>query len=193
MKVTVALPLSKVAFDDPGTRRAYERARKRAVVNLSIRGVVWLGLLLVATLGPDDDSQLVRGFGSFTFMVWSFFLIGPAKAVRWYLAVGQVLKSGPWQYGVAVRRPDVKVGAGTAVEVRIGLSGEVADSTGAAGQATGKVATPVFAARTWRRRRRWVQDLEEGAWFVGDPERVGVIALPGGHEFMTLQRPERVG
>ncbi|MER5438927.1 hypothetical protein [Streptomyces sp. NPDC002790] len=151
-------------------------------------------LLLVATLGPE----VAEGFAAFAFMVWSFFLIGPAKAVHWHVMVGRVLKSGPWQYGVAVRRLDVKVGGGTAVEVRLGLSPDagvdpVSAATVPAGSATGKVAPPVFAARTWRRRRRWGHDLEKGAWFVGDPERAGVIATPGGREFRTLHRPQRVG
>lgn len=189
MKVAVPLPLAKVAFDDPGTRQTYERAKRKAVINLLIRAAVWLALLIVATRGPDDDAQLVRGLGSFLFMVWSFFLIGPAKAVRWYVAVGQVLRSGPWQYGIAVRKPDVKVGAGTAVEVRIGVAeGDVAVGSDDAGAA---YKIPVLAARTWRRRKGWVVDLEQAAWFVGNPERGGVIALPGGHGFMTLHRPER--
>ncbi|MDG4856966.1 hypothetical protein P8605_02120 [Streptomyces sp. T-3] len=189
MKVAVPLPLTKVAFDDPATREAFERARRRAVINLLVRFAVWLVLLIVAVAGPDDEAQLVRGLGSFLFMVWSFFLIGPGRAVRWYAAVGAALRSGPWQHGIAVRRPGVKVGGGTAVEVRLD------EESASAGDATAKQEHrhPVLAARTWRRRRRWAADLEQAAWFVGDPERGGVLALPGGHGFLTLHRPERVG
>ncbi|WP_437044981.1 hypothetical protein [Streptomyces sp. enrichment culture] len=30
------------------------------------------------------------------------------------------------------------------------------------------------------RWRRWTAGMEHGAWFAGDPERGGVLALPGG-------------
>ncbi|MFD7297914.1 hypothetical protein ACFV9W_31910 [Streptomyces sp. NPDC059897] len=195
MKATVPLPMCKVAFDDPGTRQAFERAKRRALSNLLIRGVVWFVLLGVATLGPEEETQLVQGVASFGVMVWSFFLIGPANSVRWYAMVGRVLKSGPWQNAVAVVRPDVKVGAGPAVELRVGSTGAGAGVVGegqvsavpASATATAKTTAPIFAVRAPRRHRRRVSELENGAWFVGEPGRAGVISEPGGDRFMVLQ------
>ncbi|MFF3496743.1 hypothetical protein ACFYWS_36010 [Streptomyces sp. NPDC002795] len=201
MKATAPLPLSKVAFDDPGTRQVYERAKRRALRSLLIRGVVWCVLLGVATLGPDEETQLVQGVASFGVMVWSFFLIGPANSVRWYAMVGRVLKSGPWQNAVAVVRPDVKVGAGPAVELQVGSAGAGAGAGAGGGvvgdgqvsavpastTATAKTTAPIFAVRAPRRHRRRVSELEQGAWFVGEPDWVGVISEPGGDRFMVLQ------
>jgi hypothetical protein len=40
-------------------------------------------------------------------------------------------------------------------------------------------------------RRRWTGAMEQGAWFAGDPEFDGVIAVPGGRDLMTLERGSR--
>ncbi|MBT2504800.1 hypothetical protein J7I98_02600 [Streptomyces sp. ISL-98] len=141
-----------------------------------IRVAVFLALLIVAKAFKEEETQLVSGTASFLLIPAAFLLAGPAKALRWLRAVESVLKSGPWRYCSAVRRPDAKAGAGTAVQLRLGDGGDDADWT------------PVLAARTWRRRTRWSGEFEHGAWFAGNADRGGVIALPGGHGLMTLHR-----
>ncbi|MBT2395185.1 hypothetical protein [Streptomyces sp. ISL-100] len=37
----------------------------------------------------------------------------------------------------------------------------------------------------------WTGAMEKGAWFAGDPEFGGVIAVPGGGDLMTLERDRR--
>ncbi|MFI9048175.1 hypothetical protein [Streptomyces sp. NPDC053427] len=129
----------------------------------------------------DTDSQLMEGTAAFLFVPTAFLLVGPAKALRWMVLVQGVLKSFPWQWCAVVRRQDAKVGAGIGVQLGLGDSGN--------GNGNGEPDwTPVMAARTWRRRKSWSHELENGAWFAGDPDQGGVIAHPGGHGPMTLQR-----
>ncbi|MET9513050.1 hypothetical protein ABZX62_32150 [Streptomyces flavidovirens] len=174
--LSVPLPLAKCAFDDPATRRAYEKVRRRARVSLWIRVAVFLALLIVAKAFKEEETQLVSGTASFLLIPTAFLLAGPAKRLHWLRAVGSVLKSRPWMYCSAVRRPDAKVYAGTAVQLRFD------DRRSDEGE------TPVLAARTWRRRRRWSGEFEHGAWFAGSPDDGGVLALPGGQRLMTLHR-----
>ncbi|MEV8308884.1 hypothetical protein AB0P36_16410 [Streptomyces flavidovirens] len=174
--LSVPLPLAECAFGDPATRQAYEKARRRVLVSLLIRVAVFLSLLIVATAFKDEETQLVSGTASLLLIPAAFLLAGPAKALHWLRAVESVLKSQPWRHCSAVGRPDVKVGAGKAVQLRLGDGGSDEEWT------------PVLAARTWRRRTRWSAELEHGAWFAGHADRGGVIALPGGHGFMTLHR-----
>ncbi|MEU9116704.1 hypothetical protein AB0D04_34380 [Streptomyces sp. NPDC048483] len=183
MKVEVPVPLAKYAFDDPATRHAFERARRRVLISLLVRVGVWLALLVVAKV-VETDSQLIEGTAAFLLIPAAFLLVGPAKAVRWMGHVRGVLTSFPWQWCAVVRRKEAKVGAGTGVQLRLGDSGSGSGS----GSGSEPDWTPVMAARTWRRRKYWSRELEDGAWFAGDPDRGGVIARPGGHGLMTLRR-----
>ena len=174
MKTDVPVPLAKCAFDDPATRHAHERARRKAVVSLLTRIAVWLILLIVATV-VESDSQLIEGTASFLLIPTVFLWVGPAKALVWMRSVENVLKSFPWQRCSVVRRHDAQVRTGTGVQLRLGdFDNE-------------SLVTPVMAARTWRRRKRWSGKLEDAAWFAGSPDRGGIIARPGGHGVMTLQ------
>jgi hypothetical protein len=168
--------LAKCAFDDPATRQAYKKARRSALVSLFSRVGVFLALLIVAKVFKEEETQLVPGLASFLLIPAAFLLAGPAKALRWLRSVESVLRSHPWRYCSAVGRRDAKVDAGTAVQLRLGDEGSDEDRT------------PVLAARTWRRRTRWSGEFEHGAWFAGNPDRGGVLALPGGHGLMTLHR-----
>ncbi|MET9516913.1 hypothetical protein [Streptomyces sp. NPDC002994] len=174
--LSVPLPLAKCAFDDPATRQAYEKARRRARVSLLIRVAVFLALLIVATAFKGEETQLVSGTASFLLIPTAFLLAGPAKTLHWLRAVESVLKSSPWRYCSVVRRQDAKVGASTAVQLRLG------DGNSDEGW------SPVLAARTSRRRTRWSGQFEHGAWFAGNSDRGGVLALPGGQRLMTLHR-----
>ncbi len=171
-----ALPLAKCAFDDLATRQAFRKARRRARISLLVMVAVWLALLIVARAFKDEETQLVSGTASLLLIPVAFLLAGPAKALRWLRVVESVLKSHPWRYCSVVRRPDVKVRAGTAVQLGLGDGGRDEDWT------------PVLAASTWRRRARWSGEYEHGAWFAGNADRGGVIALPGGRRLMTLHR-----
>ncbi|MBT2490896.1 hypothetical protein J7E96_20730 [Streptomyces sp. ISL-96] len=184
--LSVPLPLAECAFDDPATRQGFEKVRRRARISLLIRVAVWLGLLIVATAFKEEETQLVSGAASFLLIPTAFLLPAPGRALLWLRAVEKVLKSHPWRYCSAVRRPDAKVSAGTAVQLRFGDGGDGGDAGDGRNGVGDEGWTPVLAAGTWRLRKRWSKELEYGAWFAGNPGRGGVLALPGGHRLMTL-------
>ncbi|MFG2137665.1 hypothetical protein [Streptomyces sp. NPDC048650] len=173
MKTDIPVPLTKCAFDDPATRHAHERARRKALRSVLLRVGVWLALLVVAKV-VESDSQLIEGTAAFLLIPAVFLPLGPAKALLWMRSVEGVLRSFPWQHCAVLRSQDAR----TAVQLRLADGADEA------------FLTPVMAARTWRRRKRWSGEPEDGAWFAGAPDRGGVIARPGGHGVMTLQCQE---
>lgn len=177
MMTDVPVPLAKCAFDDPATRHAHERARRKVLRGALLRIGVWLALLVVAKV-VESDSQLIEGTASFLLIPAAFLLVGPARALLWMRTVEGVLRSFPWQRCAVVRSQDARGRTGSAVQLRL------------AGGDDEAFLTPVMAARTWRRRKRWSGAVEDGAWFAGAPDRGGVIARPGGHGVMTLQCQE---
>ncbi len=180
MKTDVPVPMAKCAFDDPGTRRICERARRRALINLLVRAGVCLALLVVART-VETDGQHVEGAASFFLMPAAFLLVGPARKWHWLRAVETVLRSRPWQHCVVAREQGARVSSGTAV--RVGLGTDVGD------EYWSEYWSATMAARTWRLRRPRAGQLEDGAWFAGDPDRVGVVARPGGQVLVIVQRP----
>ncbi len=176
MKTDAPVPMGKRAFDDPGTRLTCERARRRALINLAVRAGVWMALLIAART-VETDAQLVEGMASFLLIPTAFLLAGPAKKLRWLRTVEAVLRSCPWQYCVVAREQGVPVNSGAGVRVQ--LDAHTAEEPRSA----------TMAARTWRIRRPKPGRLEKAAWFAGDLDRGGVIAMSGGHVLGTVQRP----
>ncbi|MDI3384892.1 hypothetical protein QIS99_01475 [Streptomyces sp. B-S-A8] len=201
MHTQVAPPLTRSAFDDPGTRAHWTRAFRLTLTNLLVRAAVWVALLVTAKVAEDDA---IAGPASLLSMITAFLLILPSIKLRWLLMVGRVLKSGPWQACSAVLRNDVKRQNGKAVEVRFDdayedsgraepvgggstVLGKDSGAPGKGGAATVGEGARLLRARTWRSRIRWSDELTEGAWVVvDDPRLPGVLARPGGSGFMTL-------
>ncbi|MDI3384893.1 hypothetical protein QIS99_01480 [Streptomyces sp. B-S-A8] len=185
MKTQAPLPMTKYAFDDPGTREAWTKGFRVTLVNFLVRAVIWVGLLITAMVGPDrDGSQVVTGLAAFLSMVTAFLLIRPARKLQWQLLVARVLKSGPWRGCTAVRRPDVKVPSGLPVEVSAGAGGDDAGD-GPVGKES-----RVLSARTWRRRVPWSEEAAQESWVVTseDPRLPSVLARRGGFDPVTLHR-----
>jgi hypothetical protein len=176
VKTDVPVPMAKCAFDDPGTRRVCERARRRAFINLLVRVGIWMALLIVAST-VETDAQHVEGAASFLLIPTAFLLSGPANKLRWLRTVDSVLRSFPWQHCVVAREQGAQVSRGAAV--RVGLGADAGNERWSA----------TMAARTWRLRRPRPGHLEGGAWFAGAPDRGGVVARPGGQVLVTVQRP----
>ncbi|MBT2397840.1 hypothetical protein J7E96_20740 [Streptomyces sp. ISL-96] len=99
---------------------------------------------------------------------------GPVLRLR---KIRKVLREYPWEHRASVR-PCNDVKDVMALPVRL-----KADADGAWSK-TMRAVNPL-------RRKRWTGEMEESAWFAGDPEFGGVIAVPGGSEFMTLERGSR--
>ncbi|WP_158714631.1 hypothetical protein [Streptomyces sp. NRRL S-474] len=176
MKTDPAVPMTKCAFDDQETRLTFGRTRRRALINLWVRAGGWIGLLIVART-VETDAQLIEGAASFLLIPTAFLLAGPAKKLRWLRTVEAVLRSCPWQYCVVAREQGVPVNSGAGVRVQ--LDAHTAEEPRSA----------TMAARTWRIRRPKPGRLEKAAWFAGDLDRGGVIAMSGGHVLGTVQRP----
>ncbi|NBE51970.1 hypothetical protein [Streptomyces boluensis] len=189
VKSAVPLPLAKHAFDDPATQQLWSKSFRVTLTNLLIRAAIWLACLGTAIVGPDrDGAQLVTGVASFLSMITAFLLLGPARKLQWLLAVSRVLKSGPWRTCTAVRVPDAKVPVGIPVQVQVG-SEEDAEGAEDAGDGAVSKGQRLLAARTWRRRVPWSDELGRQAWVVhDDPSLPGVLARPGGFDFVTLHR-----
>lgn len=176
MKTESRLPLAKCAYDDPVTRGACERIRRRARISLLCRVGGWLAVVVVA-IAVETDAQLVEGLASFLTIPGAFLLAGPAKVLRWMSAVEVVLKSHPWQHCVVTAEREVRSTNGTPVQL------DVVDQSG------DTRGSSVMAARTWRLGKPRAGLLTDGAWFAGDPQRGGVIAWAGGRPLATVRRP----
>ncbi|GAA2606131.1 hypothetical protein [Streptomyces tubercidicus] len=176
MKSDVPLPLAKCAFDDPATRRAYQRDRRKTLINLLVRLGVWVALLIVAKC-VESDEQLIEGLAAFLLIPMALLLIGPSVRLLWlYSLKNIVLVSRPWQRCEVIRRRDTKVAKGFAVEIRlVDEEDELSKS-------------PVMGAFTGHLHNRWPKKLEEGTWFAGTHELGGVIARPGGQLLMRVVR-----
>ncbi|MDQ8702868.1 hypothetical protein RCO28_10250 [Streptomyces sp. LHD-70] len=193
MKTQVPLPLAKYAFDDAATRELWSKSFRLTLVNFLVRSVIWVALLVTAMVGPDrDGSQTVTGLAAFLSMITAFLLIRPARKLQWTLLVARVLKSGPWRGVTAVRRADVKLPSGVAVELLFGDGDGDGDGEDAEDAADGPVGkeSRVVAARTWRRRVPWPDEASQKCWVVTseDPRLPSVLARPGGFDPLTLHR-----
>lgn len=174
------LPLVKAAFDDPDTRAAWERTRRRVVRRLWL----WSGLFVVAlAVGSVLTGLDAAGPGAAVLVLSVLFYVGAVYACRGALSrlarARSVLETHPWQRLTAVRRiTGEKEATGVVVQFRL-LDGDDAWSQ-------------TLSARDPLRWNRWDSALEQGAWFAGDPRLGGVLARPGGHGLMTVQRRTQV-
>ena len=176
MKTQAPVPMTKCAFDDPGTHDTYERLRRNALISLLVRLAGWVALLIVACT-VETDAQLVEGAASFLLIPTAFLLAPPAKKLRRLRSVETVLRSFHWQRCAVVREQDA--GRSNGAGVRVGLADD-----GGHERWSG-----TLSARTWRLRRPRSKQLQDAAWFAGDLDRGGVIARSGGQVLMIVRRP----
>jgi hypothetical protein len=133
-------------------------------------------VLLIVARTVETDTQLVEGTASFLLIPTAFLLSGPARKLHWLRSTETALRSFPWQHCVVAREQGAQVSSGAAV--RVGLGADAGDERW----------SETMAARTWRLRRPGQGQLEDAAWFAGDPDRGGVVARPGGQILATVQR-----
>ncbi|CAL9504937.1 hypothetical protein SUDANB6_03525 [Streptomyces sp. enrichment culture] len=167
MPQSVPLPTVPRAVDDPLTRTALLTTWRRGLVRLVTWTAVWMSLLLAVILIDDRDLETVRA----VFLLLMFAGLRPlalaSLSMQCVRSIDTALGNHPWRPVASVRRVrGAGVRGGIAVRMKAG-DGE--DEW-----------TPVMKARAPFRWRRWTAEMEHGAWFAGDPERGGVLALPGG-------------
>ncbi|MDG4856965.1 hypothetical protein P8605_02115 [Streptomyces sp. T-3] len=174
------LPADRCAFDDPETRRNWQRARLRAGAMLPLVVILLLVTLTVmGLLGDRPRTQpmwmRIAGFvcviaAPFIFAL-ALYSLGPIIRLR---RIRRILREHPWEYRAAVRPcPGVKDTMALPVQLRTTPDGDWSR--------TMRAINPL-------QRKRWTGEMEHGAWFAGDPEVGGVIAVPGGRDMMTLER-----
>ncbi|WP_371546237.1 hypothetical protein OG266_15555 [Streptomyces sp. NBC_00554] len=183
MTPPVQIPTDECAFDDPETRRNWQLARLRAGAVLPPVIILLLATLVVmGMLGdrPTTQPMWMRVVGllcvvaaPFTF-AYALYSLGPVLRLR---RIRRILRVYPWEYRASVRpAPGVKDTMALPVRVRTDPDGDWSR--------TMRAVNPL-------QRKRWTGEMEHGAWFAGDPEFGGVIALPGATDLMTLERGTR--
>lgn len=169
------LPNAGVAFDDAGTRDAWERTRRAVRTRLWL----WSGLFVAALVAGFVLSALtasadkpLSSAGPALIVLALFLYLGALYACRGALSrlrqARQVLEAFPWQRLASVRRH----------------TGE-REPTGVVVQFS--FTSHTMTARDPRRWYRWDPQLERGAWFAGDHHLGGVLARPGGSNPMIVQ------
>ena len=190
----VQLPLQKAAFDDPGTRAAWTRLRRRARTRLILCTVVWVavfvaisvldgfGVIALSEVGGTSRtggrSDLLGGVLTLTLIVYILVLSLCLRSLRCLKRIRAVLERHPWQTGPSVhRQPGIKDANGVAVRLRFANEPVKGRDDLMSAQA------PLF-------RRRWPEAMERGAWYAGDINGQGVLAVPGGDSLMEI-KPRR--
>ncbi|WP_031481483.1 hypothetical protein [Streptomyces bicolor] len=161
------LPAGSRAVDDPQTGAVLVTTWRRGLVRLVVWTVVWALLTLAVIVIRDRDLETVRA----VFLLLMFVSLRPlalaSLSMQTVRAIDTALGQHSWQYCESVRRVrGTRVRGGIPVQIKVG-DGEDDWS-------------PVMKARAPFRWRRWTAEMESGAWFAGDVERGGVVALPGG-------------
>ncbi|MBA4864444.1 hypothetical protein H1V43_24440 [Streptomyces sp. PSKA54] len=178
------VPLGKVSFDHPGTRNAWVKARRRVIARLTLWTILWVTSSLAPSLLQEFDvismSDTVEGvlglIVSLTFFAYLVILYLDVSALRSIKRIRRILEAAPWRPIPAARKhPLLKDASGVPVQLQLGAAGETDELSG------------VMSARGSVRRRRWPEAMEQGAWYAGDVEGHGVLALPGGTQLMEVQ------
>ncbi|MFJ8932461.1 hypothetical protein ACIRLA_38390 [Streptomyces sp. NPDC102364] len=188
------LPLTKCAFDDPATRTAWTKTRRKVRARLTLWAVFWVGSFVALSvldgfgvIGLSDvrfkgrrggsGGNLLGMVGAVVFLVYLCQLYLYVVSLRSLKRMRRVLERHPWRIVSAVRRqPRVTDPSGVPVRLRIGVEGarnEWSDLMSASGVL---------------RKRRWPEAMEHGVWHAGDDWGPGVLALPGGENLMEVRK-----
>lgn len=196
------LPLAKVAFDEPATRADWKATRRRVVFKLWLYSALLLGALALTGVlaDPYADNGHARGgsdpagaIGGVAVLVYPFALYTCCGALSRLRRARAVLEAYPWRPLPAVRRlAGTKEAGGVPVQLRLPDGETAGDGENAYVDDDGSVWTQSMSARDPLRWNRWDGALERGAWYAGDLEIGGVLALPGGRGLMTVRRRTQV-
>lgn len=175
---TVPLPMTKCAFDHPGTRQAWRRARLRIIAGAVLFTILALAVLVLTGVYTYeiDASGWDRGVAVFFGIVVPGAVVSYVSSLRRLGRMRKVLRSHPWKHREGARRA-VHVVDSQGIPVQLLKSdGEWS-----------RVAT----ARNPLRWYRWNRAMERGVWLAGSAGAGGVLALPGGNGLMEIKRHQR--
>lgn len=199
MEAEPQLPMATWAFDHPETRAAWEKAHRRVKGRLWLWSALIVAAVVVGIVLTPSHQPAGRGNNSagaaiiaLAFLVYLFTLFSSLGALARLRMAREVLKAYAWQPIPGTRRlTGTREATGVVVQLRLPASAECGahgdryvDEEGAWSQS--------MCARNPLRWNRWDAAMEQGAWFAGDLERGGVVALPGGHGLMRMQRRTQV-
>lgn len=196
------LPLTKVAFDDPGTRKVWKATRRRVRLKLSLWSVLLIaGLALSGVItnnrwgdGYHRGQSDLGGFvGAVALVAYLFALYTCCGALSRLRKTRSILEAYPWRSFRSVRKlSGTKEATGVPVQFRLPDGEEPGGSESTYVDGDGSVWSQSMSARNPLRWNRWDKSMEGGAWYAGDVEIGGVLALPGGRGLMTVQRRTQV-
>lgn len=200
------------AMRDAPTRRSWEKARRRVRVRLAVWSFLFVAgmagsVVLTATSETKEGGAAQAGaaLGCVAILWYPLALYATLGTLGRLRRAGVVLERFGWRYVPAVRK--LSGAESTGVPVQLCVPADAGAEPGAVG--TGGVRkhdagragvwshgsseeepgwSPSLLARSPVRWNRWNDDLEAGAWFAGDPNLGGVLALPGGKELMFITR-----
>lgn len=181
--LNIQLPLEKRAFDHPPTRRTWENAHRRARTGL----ILWIALWVAAFLAVNAlrasglHTQVhpdVITMGCITLFFLSITTVAAGTSVLLCLRrIRAVLEAEQWRRIPGARkREGIKDISGVPIQLRC-----EEDALENAGNGW----TDLLCARDPVKRRRWPEEMEQGAWFAGNHHR-GVLTLPGGGDLLEV-------
>lgn len=195
------LPSAPVAFDEPGTQAVWKAMRRRVVAKLWMWSVLFVAALVLSGVfaevrwdGADarDGNSAGGLIGAAAVLAYPCALYSCCGALSRLTKARRILEAYPWRPLPAVRKlSGTKEAGGVPVQFRLpdrherdGRSTYVDDD--------GSAWSESMCARDPLRWNRWDESMQRGAWYAGDLELGGVLALPGGNALMTVQRRTQV-
>jgi hypothetical protein len=157
---------------------------------------------VLASFQPPSDGIAYRGrsnsgpaglVGGPAVLAYLFALYACRGALARLRRARAVLEAYPWRPIPAVRRvTGTKESQGVPVQFRLPDGEAPGSDENAYVDDDGSLWSQTMAARSPLRWNRWDESMTHGAWYAGDPGLGGVLALPGGHGLMTVQRRTQV-
>ncbi|WP_139140785.1 hypothetical protein [Streptomyces abyssalis] len=196
------VPLTRVAFDDEGTQAAWTATHRRIKHKLWLWSALFAAAVVVAiVIAPSDASVDFRGrargdssasgvIGGLAVLAYVFALYTCCGALSRLRKARSILEAYPWRSFPAVRKlSGTKEATGVPVQFRLSddAAADAADENAYVDD-DGSTWSQSMSARNPLRWNRWDESMERGAWYAGDVELGGVLALPGGSGLMTVQR-----
>lgn len=182
--LNIQLPADKRAFDHPATRETWFRARRRRRTALTLWITLWFAVLVAFSVLSEAGllAQVHPAIMDWTFITLFFVSIctvyAPFEALSCLGRIRRILESEPWRpLEGARRREGIKDVHGVAVQLRLEADYPVSTRDGW---------SDLLTARDPIKRRRWPQELENGAWFAGSMRR-GVLTVPGGGNLLEVR------
>lgn len=179
--------MDKAAFDHPGTRTAWAKERRAVVTRLSLATFLFVAAFITLSVlqgfglitmpsSEKKDGGVLGLILTLLFFVYVVFLGLYVSALRSLQRIRRLLEAHPWRpIPGAHRQPVLKDAIGVPIQLRLNATTETANADG------------FKSARGAVHRRRWPEAMECGAWYAGDVEGHGVLALPGGTDLMEVE------